>query len=108
MADELKPEEFSFSQTQEFNKTDGTNTAISELSKKGYQYLKDNSTKEAIEAFNQILNIEENNNYALVGLATASESNATSRKRLNITQNAFPATQETTTLFLDLRIATRQ
>ena len=68
MADELKPEEFSFSQTQEFNKTDGTNTAISELSKKGYQYLKDNSTKEAIEAFNQILNIEENNNYALVGL----------------------------------------
>ena len=61
MADELKPEEFSFSQTQEFNKTDGTNTAISELSKKGYQYLKDNSTKEAIEAFNQILNIEENN-----------------------------------------------
>lgn len=68
MADELKPEEFSFSQTQEFNKTDGANTAISELSKKGYQYLKDNSTKEAIEAFNQILNIEENNNYALVGL----------------------------------------
>ncbi|MCR5612526.1 tetratricopeptide repeat protein [Treponema sp.] len=41
---------------------------ISELSKKGYQLLKENKIQEAKEEFSKILDIEENNNYALVGL----------------------------------------
>ncbi len=41
---------------------------ISELSKRGYQLLKENRTQDAIDAFKQILDIEDNNNYALVGL----------------------------------------
>lgn len=41
---------------------------ISELSKKGYQLIRENDISGAKEAFNSILQIEENNNYALVGL----------------------------------------
>ena len=41
---------------------------IAELSKKGYQLLKENNITEAEAAFNQILSLEDNNNYALVGL----------------------------------------
>lgn len=41
---------------------------ISELSKSGYVLLKQNKTNEALDIFNSILNLEENNNYALVGL----------------------------------------
>ena len=40
------------------------NDKISELSKKGYQLLKENDTDGAREAFEAILAIEENNNYA--------------------------------------------
>lgn len=47
---------------------DGIANEISELSKKGYSLLKENRTEEAKEAFKQILSIEDNNNYALVGL----------------------------------------
>ena len=45
---------------------------ISELSKKGYLYLKENRTDEAIECFSKILSTAENNNYALVGMGDAS------------------------------------
>lgn len=45
-----------------------TNSEISELSKKGYQKLKENNIEEAEIFFAKILTIEENNNYALVGL----------------------------------------
>ena len=41
---------------------------ISELSKKGYQLLKENDIENAEAAFREILTIEDNNNYALVGL----------------------------------------
>lgn len=41
---------------------------ISELSKKGYQLIKENDIEGAKNAFNSILELEENNNYALVGL----------------------------------------
>ena len=41
---------------------------ISDLSKKGYQYLKENNIKDAQTAFREILSIDYNNNYALVGL----------------------------------------
>jgi len=41
---------------------------ISELSKKGYQLLKENKTEEAARCFQQILGNEPENNYALVGM----------------------------------------
>lgn len=41
---------------------------ISELSKKGYQLIKENDIEGAQNAFKSILELEENNNYALVGL----------------------------------------
>lgn len=41
---------------------------IPELSKKGYQLLKENNLDDAEAAFREILEIDENNNYALVGL----------------------------------------
>jgi len=50
------------------NATDETINKISELSKKGYQYIKENDIEAAQKAFGEILDIEENNNYALVGL----------------------------------------
>lgn len=44
------------------------NSLISPLSKKGYALLKNNDIPGAKEAFSKILEIEQNNNYALVGL----------------------------------------
>ena len=41
---------------------------ISELSKKGYFFLKEDNIQEAVKSFSEILKLEENNNYALVGL----------------------------------------
>lgn len=61
----------------EVNHSDGENpnqeidpklAEISELSKNGYQLVKDDKLKEAKDAFIHILGIEPNNNYALVGL----------------------------------------
>ena len=62
----------SFTDSQEFEMTsekitDG-NDQITELSKKGYQLLKENDTEGARHAFESILSLEDNNNYALVGL----------------------------------------
>ena len=44
---------------------------ISELSKKGYQYLKEGRIEEAEECFARILERDRENNYALVGLGDA-------------------------------------
>jgi tetratricopeptide (TPR) repeat protein len=44
---------------------------ISELSKRGYQLLKENKTTEAVDCFSRILVTDENNNYALVGMGDA-------------------------------------
>jgi len=44
---------------------------ISEASKKGYQLLKENRYDEAVECFAQILEKDNENNYALVGLGDA-------------------------------------
>lgn len=49
-----------------------SNEKIAELSKKGYQLLKESEFDQAREAFFQILDIEDNNNYALVGLGDTS------------------------------------
>jgi tetratricopeptide (TPR) repeat protein len=44
---------------------------ISEISKKGYQLLKENRISEAIDCFSKILLVDANNNYALVGMGDA-------------------------------------
>ena len=44
---------------------------ISDLSKKGYQLLKENNTSDAITYFSKILVFSPNNNYALVGMGDA-------------------------------------
>ncbi len=41
---------------------------ISELSKRGYQLLKEGLTDRAVGCFKEIISIDNNNNYALVGL----------------------------------------
>jgi len=44
---------------------------ISEISKNGYRLLRENHIAEAIDCFAHILQIDENNNYALVGMGDA-------------------------------------
>jgi len=45
---------------------------ISDISKTGYQLLKENKISDAIDCFSKILMMDENNNYALVGMGDAS------------------------------------
>ena len=47
------------------------NISIPELSKRGYKFLKESLVKEAEECFRKIVEIDEFNNYALVGLGDA-------------------------------------
>jgi tetratricopeptide (TPR) repeat protein len=44
---------------------------ISDYSKQGYQFLKENKITEAVECFRKILSVDDNNNYALVGMGDA-------------------------------------
>lgn len=48
---------------------------ISEISRQGYAFLKENDTKNAVIEFNKILELDETNNYALVGLGDAARKN---------------------------------
>jgi len=61
-------EEFSDSKEQSAITPEGLNeeelNQISEISKRGYQLLKENLVKEAEESFSQILDIDSTNNYA--------------------------------------------
>ncbi|MDR2576017.1 MAG: hypothetical protein LBC52_06190, partial [Treponema sp.] len=41
---------------------------ISEVSKTGYRLLRENKIHDAIDCFSNILKIDEDNNYALVGM----------------------------------------
>ena len=50
------------------NSNDEKLKKISELSKKGYLLIKEGSYKDAVKVFEEILSMDENNNYALVGL----------------------------------------
>ena len=67
--DFLSPKDFGEEYETE-EKTDLEN-GISVLSKKGYQLLRENRIGEAIECFAKILEVAENNNYALVGMGDA-------------------------------------
>ncbi|MCL2879729.1 MAG: tetratricopeptide repeat protein [Treponema sp.] len=55
----------------EFNDYSQDATGIAELSKRGYQLLKENKITEAKDCFTKILLLDSNNNYALVGMGDA-------------------------------------
>ena len=73
MVNELQKENDILMKNQDNDKKkDSKQDEISILSKQGYQLLKENKLKDAYEAFNKILELDENNNYALVGLGDCS------------------------------------
>ena len=78
--DSLMPEEGGFVGMAVPGMDQASTSEISELSKKGYAKMKDNNIAGAVEDFRAILKIEENNNYALVGLGD-SERGDTSKTR---------------------------
>ena len=53
---------------------------ISEISKLGYKLLRENKTSEAIDCFTDILKIDPDNNYALVGMGDATRKRGASRE----------------------------
>jgi tetratricopeptide (TPR) repeat protein len=56
---------------------------IADLSKRGYQLLKENRIAEALDCFSKILLIDENNNYALVGMGDATRKRGLSREAVD-------------------------
>jgi tetratricopeptide (TPR) repeat protein len=56
---------------------------ISDLSKKGYQLLKENRISEAEDCFQKILAVDENNNYALVGMGDATRKRGAFREAVS-------------------------
>ena len=61
------------------NEENQETTEISEISKKGYQLLKENKISEAVDCFSRILLVDENNNYALVGMGDATRKRGACR-----------------------------
>jgi len=62
---------------------------IAEISKHGYQLLKENKVSEAIDCFSKILLLDENNNYALVGMGDAARKNNSIRDAVNFYQRCL-------------------
>lgn len=56
---------------------------IAELSKRGYQYLKENRIEDAEECFARILERDRENNYALVGLGDAARKRGAHREAVD-------------------------
>ncbi|MBT3273915.1 MAG: tetratricopeptide repeat protein [Spirochaetales bacterium] len=63
--------------------------SISDLSKRGYQLLKENYIDEAVECFVQIIEVDEANNYALVGLGDAARKKRDFRKAVTYYQECL-------------------
>ena len=55
------------------------NSQITDISKTGYHLLKENKVSDAIDCFTKILLMDENNNYALVGMGDASRKTGSIR-----------------------------
>ena len=62
---------------------------ISDLSKRGYQFLKENRTADAIACFSQILETDPNNNYALVGMGDATRKQGGFRNAIGYYQRCL-------------------
>ena len=57
--------------------------SISKISKNGYKLLKENKIDKAIDCFMSILQIEDNNNYALVGMGDAERKKGAFKNAIN-------------------------
>jgi len=62
---------------------------ISDISKNGYQLLKENRVSDAIGCFSKILIMDENNNYALVGMGDASRKTGSVREAVKYYQRCL-------------------
>jgi len=62
---------------------------ITDISKTGYQLLKDNKIDDAIDCFTKILLHDENNNYALVGMGDASRKMGSIRDAIRYYQRCL-------------------
>ena len=62
---------------------------ISEISKTGYQLLKENKITESIDCFTKILMLDENNNYALVGMGDAARKTGAIREAVKYYQRCL-------------------
>ena len=62
---------------------------ISEISKNGYQLLKENKVGDAIDCFTKILMLDENNNYALVGMGDATRKQGSIREAVKFYQRCL-------------------
>jgi tetratricopeptide (TPR) repeat protein len=62
---------------------------ISEYSKKGYQFLKENKLTEAVDCFQRILLVDGNNNYALVGMGDATRKRGVFREAVDYYQHCL-------------------
>jgi len=62
---------------------------ISEISKTGYLLLKENKVDDAIDCFSKILALDENNNYALVGMGDASRKTGSIREAVKYYQRCL-------------------
>jgi len=68
---------------------DGETQRISEISKSGYQLLKENKISDAIDCFTKILLLDENNNYALVGMGDATRKQGSIREAVKFYQRCL-------------------
>jgi tetratricopeptide (TPR) repeat protein len=64
-------------------------TGLPELSKKGYQLLKEDRLDEAVECFIKILTFDEHNNYALVGMGDAARKKSAFKDAVNYYQRCL-------------------
>ncbi|MCL2185074.1 MAG: tetratricopeptide repeat protein [Treponema sp.] len=76
------------------NESSGENSGsisfnISEISKSGYHLLKENKIDDAIDCFSKILLLDENNNYALVGMGDASRKTGSMREAVKYYQRCL-------------------
>jgi tetratricopeptide (TPR) repeat protein len=62
---------------------------IAEISKNGYQYLKENRISDAIDCFSKILLMDEDNNYALVGMGDATRKMGSIREAVKYYQRCL-------------------
>jgi tetratricopeptide (TPR) repeat protein len=62
---------------------------VSDLSKRGYQYLKEDKTTEALDCFTRILAVDETNNYALVGIGDAARKRGNFRDAVSYYQRCL-------------------
>jgi tetratricopeptide (TPR) repeat protein len=76
-------------ETAKFDNGEREYSEISEYSKKGYQFLKENKTNDAVEYFQKILSVDDNNNYALVGMGDATRKKGAFREAMEYYQRCL-------------------